>query len=286
MFSSFNTVNQLTNKRNINVSVQPTLTLQYYYTFDINASGNTGTTLTNDASSSTYASNTATLKNSAGTTQQIQTVITNNPSIILLDPVNTVPNAGSFNVNGQYYAVIGTTSSTTTSVLNFPTTSNSNYTVSVWFKISSCTSLQNFFGFNNNDQSVGSSILHLNVQNSGSNYNFSIFDYNLSNFYPVGFVKTQASINNIWNHVVYTVSISSTGVWTATIYFNRVPEASTTNLSARPMTHSAYGIGIGHRSDNRDNYINGYIDNFRIYTSTSSGALTQTSVDALYNAKA
>jgi len=296
-FSSFNTLNQLTKTNkpkstvvsgynaNILSTIQSTLTLQYYYTFDIAASGNTATTLTNEASSSIYAGQTTTLKNSGGTTQQIQTVITNNTSTVLRDPNYNVTNAGSFNVNGQYSAIVGKNDSSTTSVLTFPTGNNSNYTISLWFNISSCSSLSNFFGLNNNDQGVGSSILHLNIYNSGSNYNISMFDYNVSNFYPVTFSKPQTDINNKWHHVVYTVSISGS-TWTATIYFNSVAESSITDLTARSMTHSAYGIGIGHRSDYKDSYINGYIDNFRIYTSTSSGALTQGSVNALYNAKA
>jgi hypothetical protein len=219
----------------------------------------------------------AVIKNTSGVVQTIQTVISN--SIKVADSLNGSVQ-GSFYVNSTYVSIIGDNTST---VLTLPTGSGQGYNISFWFYIYTCSNLQNFFGFNNmTDQgATGGSSLHCNINVSGANYNIGMFDWNFTSVYPGSFNIAQSSVNNGWHHIVYTVD---TNLWRATLYFDGSQKTQTTSTrNSGSTTTNVTKIGIGHRSDNGDGWIAGYIDNFRIYT---GGVMTSASVTALYNNKA
>ena len=252
-FSSFNTLNSVTNARNIPrpkpegfyYNVISTSNLEFYYTFNYDKTTNLNV-VTNWKNGPGAGINDATLNNTYSTS------ISNTAYVS-----DTSNNPGSLYIGSTNYATRNTSF----------TLSNTGYTLSFWLYSSTGYNgtLQNCFGFNS-----GTSTMHVNIAKTGTKPYIQIFD--------AGGYTNALDFNGIcngqWNHIVYRINSSNA----SEIVINTVLWGAST-LTYSNVQKNISVARIGYRADSRDTPFQGNIDNVRFY----NRELNNGEIATLYN---
>ena len=143
---------------------------------------------------------------------------------------------------------------------NYTPTTN-GMTISVWYRANNCGNWGRILDFGN-----GTSIDNIVLSPNASNGNWNTLGFSVvyggvgNNFY-----LTDINYNdNVWRHVVWTMTYNGPGSSTWNIYVNGVLKATTPNYYPNTtVTRTMCYIGRSHWVG--DGYYNGNIDDFRIY---------------------
>jgi hypothetical protein len=172
---------------------------------------------------------------------------------------------------------------TYTTSLTLPIAITGNgYSVCFWGKLSSSMLegyLYSYMGWATGG--VVTTQMHIQVIGSSSNQLQIFFTPNgaTNSIYFTTYTKPSGNfLDDTWHHICLTIQYTNSTTIQGNIYFDGVSVVSQSNIpNAAQFTITL--IEIGHRTDGRDDYINGYIDDFRLY----KVPLTSTQVQAIYN---
>jgi len=187
---------------------------------------------------------------------------------------NSIPNSLNSGTNAQYLSFLSSTS-TPYQYIN----SNIGTTFSFWFKGYYPSMSQRIFSFGTNSNSDSNTITVSITYFSSikdytySNLTFSLYDNN-------GNIKSNISVltptfNLNWVHIVWTLDIN-TG-WN--IYLNGLNVMTVqASLASYPTITTRGNLFIGKNPNNNNQYLNGWITDFRVY----NRALTTDEISTIY----
>lgn len=172
---------------------------------------------------------------------------------------------------------------TYTTSLTLPIAITGNgYSVCFWGNLSSSMSqggLYSYMGWATGG--VVDTQMHIQVIGASSNKLQIFFTPNgaTNSLYFTTYTKPSGNfLDDTWHHICLTIQYTNSTTIQGNIYVDGVSVVSQSNIpNAAQFTITL--IEIGHRTDGKDQYINGYIDDFRLY----KVPLTSTQVQAIYN---
>ena len=172
----------------------------------------------------------------------------------------TVFNGGSL-AGGQL-----TLTSASSQYVNLPpgiVSTLSNFTITAWVRLNSAAGWARIFDFGNNTTSY----MFLTPTNGGSNgrLRFGITTNSAGGEQQIT-GPTALSVG-VWHHVAVTLN-GNTGV----LYLNGVPQATNAGMTLKPFTLGNTANNYLGRSQWSDPYLNGQLDEFRIYSVAHSAA--------------
>jgi hypothetical protein len=174
-------------------------------------------------------------------------------------------------------------------VLPTATTGN-GYSVSFWIKVLSGASggsggLNSFMGWVSTIETTLSSLatnFHIQISNSDVSIISSFFSANGSiataSYLPNWTNPSGTNYDNAWHHFCFVFQYTSSTAGNATLYRDNVA-ISTLSMNSNVSQFTIKMIEIGHRTDGRDNWFGGYIDQFLFYKIP----LTTAQITQLYN---
>jgi hypothetical protein len=252
-----------TNSPTTTVSTTSTTAI-LYYTFD--TADVTGTTLLNRANG------------------QYDLTLSTSTAI---SSTNPLIGTGSLQVltDGTKYATYNTN-------IVLPTAAaNNGYSVSFWINVLSGASggsggLNSFMGWVTSNETALSGLatdFHIQISNSDVSIISTYFCYagtasNSNNYLPNWTNPGGTNYDNVWHHFCFVFKYTSSTAGTATLYRDNVA-ISTQTISSGCAQFTIKKLQIGHRTDGRDNWFGGNIDQFLFYTTP----LNTTQVGQLYN---
>jgi hypothetical protein len=142
-----------------------------------------------------------------------------------------------------------------------------NFTVATWVKITTLSTWSRIFDFG-----TGTTVNMFLTPQSGSGVRFAITTNGNGSEQRIN--GTAALSTGTWVHVAVTLSGN-----TGTLYVNGAVVGTNTNMTLRPSSLGTTGNNYIGRSQYADPYLNGQIDNFRIY----NRALSASEISSLYS---
>ena len=171
----------------------------------------------------------------------------------------TLPNSGTFS-SGQL-----TLTSASSQYVSLPTgivNTFSNFTIEAWVKLNSTTNWSRIFDFGNNTTTY----MFLTPQNgSTSRLRFVITTSGGGGEQQI--TGTSALSAGVWSHVAVTLN-GSTGI----LYLNGTPVGTNSAMTLRPLSLGSTANNYLGKSQFSDPYLNGLLDEFRIYSVALSSA--------------
>jgi hypothetical protein len=154
--------------------------------------------------------------------------------------------------------------------LTIPTNSSlyfgtSDFTIELWFnQTSRVAGFPNYPSLFSTSSVIGwaAGSIDLFVQAAGGGSGFNFYSYNIN----PGSGSVVASTTNIVNNVWYHVAVSRSGS-TFRMFVNGVQESTFTSSTSIDSAGQPWTIGV--RQTSNGDYINGYIDNFRVTKGTA-----------------
>ena len=170
-----------------------------------------------------------------------------------------LPNGGTFS-SGQL-----TLSSASSQYVSLPAgivNTLSNFTIETWVKLNTTANWNRIFDFGNNTTTY----MFLTPQNgSTSRLRFAITTSSTGGEQQINGPSALAA--GVWNHVAVTLN-GNTGV----IYLNGVAVGTNSAMTLNPLSLGSTGNNYIGKSQWSDPYLNGVIDEFRIYSAALSPA--------------
>jgi hypothetical protein len=165
----------------------------------------------------------------------------------------TLPNSGTFS-SGQL-----TLASASQQYVGLPAAivgTLSNFTIEAWLKLNSTANWNRIFDFGN----TTTTYMFLTPQNgSTSRVRYAITTSGAGGEQQI--TGTSALSAGVWNHVAVTLS-GTNGI----LYLNGVPVGTNNNMTLKPSSLGNTANNYIGKSQYADPYLNGLIDEFRIYT--------------------
>jgi hypothetical protein len=135
-----------------------------------------------------------------------------------------------------------------------------NFTIATWVKITTLSTWSRIFDFG-----TGTTVNMFLTPQSGNGVRFAITTGGSGNEQRIN--GSSALATGTWVHVAVTLSGN-----TGTLYVNGAAAGTNTNMTLRPSSLGTTGNNYIGRSQYSDPYLNGQIDNFRIYNRALSAA--------------